>query len=131
LTSLSGTNDFIKCTACLLYWRKAYPQRAKGTKTAKSCDEANVVTIASVKTKQHHVYLSETTSVSVRTTKHRQGWIFTDKDGWKAAESMRHLTLQLLLTTDQDDYNHIGSTCPNITPTHVSVVTDTGAQSCL
>jgi len=90
--------------------------------------------MASVKTKQHHVYLSETTSVSVRTTKHPitlDHLIFTDKDGWKAAESMRHLTLQLLLTTDQDDYNHIGSTCPNITPTHVSVVTDTGAQSCL
>ena len=57
--------------------------------------------------------------------------IFTDKNKWIAAESMHHPTLRLHLTTNQSDYSHVGATCPNITPTHVSVVTDTGAQSCL
>ena len=44
---------------------------------------------------------------------------------------MHHPTIRLQLTKDQQDYAHINVTCPYITPTHVNVVTDPGAQSCL
>ena len=127
-------HKMIACTLCLPCWRRANTQRAKSTKAARNSDESNVVTIASVKTKQQEACPSETASVNTRTTKQPimlDHLIFTDKNGWKAAESMRHPTLQLRLTTDLDDYIRIGPTYPKITPTHVSVVTDTGAQSCL
>jgi hypothetical protein len=57
--------------------------------------------------------------------------IFNSQDGWKKSESMPHPTLKLVLTTDASDYKHIGVGCPQITPSTVSVVTDTGAQSAL
>ena len=53
-------------------------------------------------------------------------YIFTGKGGWKAAESMRHPTLRLQLTTDKSDYAHINTHCPIIAATNVTVVTDTG-----
>ena len=46
-------------------------------------------------------------------------------------ESMQHPTLRLRLTAEKSDYDHIGATFPQIAPSHVTVVTDTGAQSCL
>ena len=44
---------------------------------------------------------------------------------------MTHPTLKLQLTVAQDDYNKFGVKCPKITPSSITVVTDTGAQSCL
>ena len=44
---------------------------------------------------------------------------------------MPHPTLKLVLTTDASDYERIGVGCPQITPSTVSNVTDTGAQSAL
>ena len=57
--------------------------------------------------------------------------IFNSHDGWKKSESMPHPILKLVLTTDASDYTHIGVDCPQIPPSTVSVVTDTGAQSAL
>ena len=57
--------------------------------------------------------------------------IFNSRDGWKKSESMPHPILKLVLTTDPNDYAHTGVECPKITPSNVSVVTDTGAQSVL
>ena len=44
---------------------------------------------------------------------------------------MQHPTLRLRLTTSKADYDHIGSPFPHVAPSHITVVTDTGAQSCL
>ena len=44
---------------------------------------------------------------------------------------MTHPTLRLRLTTSAADYEHTGVARPKIKPSHVTVVTDTGAQSCL
>ena len=63
-------------------------------------------------------------------TIHPDHHIFTN-DGWKQATSMTHPTLKLQLTVAQDDYNKFGVECPKITPSSITVVTDTGAQSCL
>ena len=57
--------------------------------------------------------------------------IFDHKNGWRRAESMAHPTLRLRVSTDQDDYSRINAQFPDVMPSYVSVVTDTGAQSCL
>ena len=57
--------------------------------------------------------------------------IFDSKQGWREAESMHHPVLKLRLTTDDSDYFHMGAECPRIATSHIEVVTDTGAQSCL
>ncbi len=57
--------------------------------------------------------------------------IFLSKEGWKKAESMAHPTLRLRLTTEKKDYKVFGGQYPDISPSWVSAVTDTGAQSCL
>ena len=57
--------------------------------------------------------------------------IFQSHEGWKRAESMAHPTLRLRLTTDKQDYKHFGGLCPEVSPSWVTAVTDTGAQSCL
>ena len=57
--------------------------------------------------------------------------IFDSKQGWREVESMHHPVLKLRLTTDDSDYFHMGAECPRLTPSHIEVVTDTGAQSCL
>ena len=44
---------------------------------------------------------------------------------------MSHPTLILLLSTDADNYNNIGVSCPLIKPTFVIVVSDTGAMSAI
>ena len=57
--------------------------------------------------------------------------IFQSKEGWKKAESMAHPTLRLRLTTEKEDYKVFGGQYPDVSPSWVSAVTDTGAQSCL
>ena len=44
---------------------------------------------------------------------------------------MSHPTLRLQVTTDESDYQQFGIPHPEIMPSFVTVVTDTGAQSCL
>ena len=57
--------------------------------------------------------------------------IFDYKNGWQRAESMAHPRLRLRVSTDRDDYSRINAPFPDVMPSYVSVVTDTGAQSCL
>ena len=57
--------------------------------------------------------------------------IFDSKQGWRQAKSMSHPTLRLQLTTDASDYQRLGMPHPQTMPSFVTVVTDTGAQSCL
>ena len=57
--------------------------------------------------------------------------IFDSKNGWKRSESMSHPTLRLRVATDASDYTHVGVPKPDIMPSYVTTVTDTGAQSCL
>ena len=52
-------------------------------------------------------------------------------EGWRKTESLQHPTLRLRLTTEKGDYDHVGASFPKIAPSHVTIVTDTGAQSCL
>ena len=46
-------------------------------------------------------------------------------------ESMRHPTLQLTVAVDPADYHKINHPAPRVQPSKVTVVTDTGAESCL
>ena len=57
--------------------------------------------------------------------------IFDSSEVWKKAESMQHPTLKLRINVDTTDYEHVGVKCPNVKPSHINAVTDTGAQSCL
>ena len=57
--------------------------------------------------------------------------IFDSKNGWRRSESMAHPSLRLRVSTEQEDYNHVGAAFPDVMPSYVSVVTGTGAQSCL
>ena len=57
--------------------------------------------------------------------------IFDSSDGWKKAESMAHPTLRLQMSIDPSDYASLNIPCPQVPPSDVSTVSDTGAQSCL
>ena len=57
--------------------------------------------------------------------------IFDSQNGWEETESMQHPTLRLRLTAEKTDYDHIGAKFSRIAASYVTVVTDTGAQSCL
>ena len=115
----------ITVTHCLSCWRKANP-RAKNQYIGTDLShrdvpaEANTITIAS--------------SINHQSSKCRpillDHHIFT-KTGWKEADSMLHPTIQLHLTVDKEDYHHLDINAPNVAPTNVTAVTDTGAQSCL
>jgi hypothetical protein len=56
--------------------------------------------------------------------------IFT-RSGWAAARTLTHPKVQLRLTTNKDDYQAFDVSFPQISPMHLAVITDTGAQSCL
>ena len=56
--------------------------------------------------------------------------IFTH-EGWKRASSLSHPALRLRISTLEEDYNHLGMTPAKISPKHIDVVADSGAQSCL
>lgn len=56
--------------------------------------------------------------------------IFTP-DGWQRASSLTHPKLRLRVSTCDDDYLEVGIVPPKITPKHINVVADSGAQSCL
>ena len=51
--------------------------------------------------------------------------------GWKNVQSPSHPTLSLRLSVDASDYAQFGYKCPEITPTKVKVIVDSGAQSVL
>ena len=57
--------------------------------------------------------------------------IFDSSEGWRKAESMQHPILKLRLTVDNADYKHVGVKSPNVKPSYVDTVADTGAHSCL
>jgi len=57
--------------------------------------------------------------------------LFQPGKGWKRIESMQHPTLQLSVSIDPNDYRELGRPAPKVQPTKVTVVTDTGTQSCL
>ena len=57
--------------------------------------------------------------------------IFDSDTGWKKCESMSHPSLRLRLRTDEKDYSDLGVIRPRISPSSITAVTDTGAQSCL
>ena len=56
--------------------------------------------------------------------------IFT-ADGWKRATSLSHPALRLRIATLEADYLDFGRAHPKISPKHIDVIIDSGAQSCL
>jgi len=56
--------------------------------------------------------------------------IFTP-DGWQRATKLTHPTLRLRMTTHSEDYVKFDMPHPKISPKHIDVVVDSGAQSCL
>lgn len=56
--------------------------------------------------------------------------IFT-QEGWKKAASLSHPTLRLRISTHEEDYNCLSMVPAKISPKHIEVVADSGAQSCL
>jgi hypothetical protein len=56
--------------------------------------------------------------------------IFTP-DGWRRATKLSHPTLRLRITTKSEDYAKFNIEHPRISPKHLNVVVDSGAQSCL
>ena len=58
--------------------------------------------------------------------------IFSSDLGWKNAQKQQHPRLRLRITTKEEDYHALGiRNFPKIAPSHINVVTDSGAQSCL
>ena len=103
-------------------------------------------TLRGINTPVHGEYLDRTeepadpepepTSVAVVSSQPQQPIVldhhlFDTKRGWRRAESMSHPTLRLRVEADKRDYEQMGAPFPNIMPSYVNAVTDTGAQSCL
>jgi len=57
--------------------------------------------------------------------------LFDTRDGWYRAESMNHPTLKLVVHVSSEDYTQMQRKTPHMQPSTITVVTDTGAQSCL
>ena len=58
-------------------------------------------------------------------------YMFDGTTGWKQAASMPDPIVMLRVSTDASDYRHLRLGHPNMSPTTLSIVADTGAQSCL
>ena len=56
--------------------------------------------------------------------------IFAD-DGWRKVSALSHPTVSLEISANPDDYRDFGYPCPKLTSKKITVVTDSGAQSCL
>ena len=56
---------------------------------------------------------------------------FDPESGYKRIKSMKHPTLKLTVSVDKSDYREVNCSTPNVKPSSVTVVTDTGAPSCL
>jgi len=57
--------------------------------------------------------------------------IFDTDDGWHKVRSVSHPTLQLIVGVSAEDYACFDRKPPSVEPSKLTVVTDTGAQSCL
>lgn len=57
--------------------------------------------------------------------------LFDTESGWKDAKSFDHPTLALTVHINDQDYENMNRKPPSINSFTISVVTDTGAQSCL
>ena len=60
-----------------------------------------------------------------------QNMTFDQIIGWQKAKKPCHARLQLRVTTEKSDYISLGTNFVSITPFHIDVVTDSGAQSCV
>ena len=122
----------VECTLCHPCWKKKQSKPFKGDQPV---DEASALFIGAIT--EAEPILQVESSICSNTTSHGgkeiilDHHIFHSQDGWKKAESLPHPTLRLKLTTDDSDYNHINAACPKVRPSDVTVVADTGAQSCL
>ena len=121
----------IEVTMCLPCWKKANPKKEKPPADNTEDETGALLLIGGISSTKP--VDSEVAVITDRGKKEiiLDHHIFHSKEGWRKSESMPHPTLRLLLSTDADDYNHIGVSCPLIKPTFVVVVSDTGAMSAL
>lgn len=104
--------EFSHCITC---WRKVYA-------TPHSTEHAGAIfdTISSISNQPN-----QRKSISV------EHHIFNGTFGWMARESRKQPTVTLKLSTNTHDYQQFAATTPNIKPSKVSIIADTGAQSSL
>ena len=135
----------IERDSCFKCWKKSNTNKGKGAQdksNAKPQDESSALQdnasdlmIGTIENRNDKVELMECTSVRQSSSQRKalvlDHHIFDSKKGWIRAESMQHPTLRLRLTVNREDYNQVGTTFPNVQPSYVTVVTDTGAISCL
>ena len=103
------------CNAC---WRTHNPRNAQKNST----------------TRQQQPLGDDTGAIALSIdciTNKLEHMLFDSSSGWKRHDSMRHPTLKLLVDVDPRDYVKLGRSTPKVQPSQISVVTDTGAQSCL
>ena len=135
-------NRMIECTLCLKCWQKANPRKPrKSTPPEKPADETSAILIGAIASSSVEVSITNSSayiaSISEDNAARKRRpividhHIFHSTEGWRKTESLQHPTLRLRLTTEKSDYDHVGASFPKIAPSHVTIVTDTGAQSCL
>jgi len=103
---------------CLSCWQKNSPRQQTGPErpTDKQKDKSDA----------HAIAIGGITSAA-----RLNHMLFDPESGWKMIESMAHPTLELTISVDQLDYQGVNRSTPNVKPSNITVVTDTGAQSCL
>ena len=123
----------IECTLCLKCWkitntwRREFKQGPNNNQVY-GTDETSALLIgaAEVGAEKRLSTTKNPTNNAIVLDHH----IFDSSEGWKKAESMQHPTLKLRINVDTTDYEHVGVKCPNVKPSHINTVMDTGAQSC-
>ena len=132
----------IECILCITCLKKANPRKKMGKDTSnrgkqygKATDEASALFIGCLESSvASSDGLKPQNSTAISPSKKcliLDHHIFSSHKGWTEVESMQHPTLRLHLTASKADYDHIGSPFPHVAPSHITMATDTGAQSCL
>ena len=73
---------------------------------------------------------SEPTSIAHQNAIASPHSIFT-KGQWRKSKFKDHPRVELLLSVLSSDYKQFSKRCPNVAPTRITALADTGAQSCL
>ena len=132
----------IECSLCPKCWKKSRsrkdnkrkegPKESPNQHSSREADETSALLIGAVETTTVEAAPLVTPADNVNNKPiildHR---IFDSQNGWEETESTQHPTFRLRLTAEKTNYDHIGAKFPRIAPSYVTVVTDTGAQSCL
>ena len=117
-------NKYIECSTCKQCWIKSRKKVYHGDNNC--ADETNALLVGGSYTQNFDQSVDVNDSVVKL-----DHYVFDCLNGWKASVSLKHPTIQLKASIDEQAYTQMNIKCPRQNYCKINVVTDTGAQSCL